>query len=253
MPWFLNLKEIILGSRVEDEPPPEKRHVPRVSCFIEANFITEDKSSFEGHITVIELTGMRIVTPIKIVNGQKLIASVDNFSGVLMARPYSVENVNAEVIWCKKKKGFSQYVAGIRFTDCPEMIKKSWVRFVLDSFGVKDSAGFQRRKQIRVPTMLPVSCHYGKKKSAQGVAYDMSIDGLRMSLKSDLVTGTEVMLHIGPYKRLPVLQCRGKIRRSNYDPGNDAFTMGVEFTELDDRQIKQIGSYIKTLLKESSI
>jgi hypothetical protein len=253
MPWLLNLRDIILGPQVSEDSLREKRLTPRVNCFIEASFTTEDNSTFEGNITVLEMTGMRIVTPRKMVKGQKLVISVDSFSGVLMTRPYSVDNVNAEVVWCQKKRGFSQFMAGVKFTDRQEYIQQSWVHFVLDSFGIKESTGIQRRKDIRVQTALPVRCFYGKKGSAVGVAYDISLGGMRMNFKNDIGVGKDVTLEIGPYKRLGILKCRGRIKRSNYHAAQDAFVMGVEFLGLDDKAIRKIGGYIRALLQESSV
>lgn len=252
MPWLLNLKEMILGPQAPEVDLHEKRLTPRVNCFIEAHFATEEGETFQGSITVLEISGMRIVSPRKITKGQKIIVRVDSFSGVLLAKPFKVENVNAEVVWCKKKQGFSQHMAGIKFTDPQEAIAKSWVNYVLESFGVKDKSGFQRRKDIRVSTTLPVRCFTGRKDFVDGVAYDIGLGGIRMKLKGDLGTGKEVSLQIGPYRRLPPLKCRGKIRRSNYHTGSDAFIMGVEFVDLDDKLIKLIGSYIRALLQDST-
>jgi len=184
--------------------------------------------------------------------GQKLIVCVDSFSGVLLSKPFSVESVNAEVVWCKKKQGFSQFMAGIKFTDKDEIIRKSWVHFVLESFGVKETTGVQRRRDIRVQTSLPVRCFYGKKSFVDGVAYDISLGGIRLNLKGDIGAGKDVTLLIGPYKRLSPLKCRGRIKRSNYHRVQTAFIMGVEFLELDDKLIRQIGA-MSALLQESAL
>lgn len=253
MTWILKLKDMILGPKREEKSLSEQRRSPRVNCFIEAQFASEDKSVFDGNICILETSGMRIVTPAKMEKGRKVIVTVENFSGVLMSRPFTVDRLNAEVVWCRKKHGFSQFMAGIKFTDSPEVIQKSWVRFVLDSFGVRDVSGFQRRKEIRVETSLPAKCQYGKKKATEGKAFDLSIDGAKLSLKSDVGEGTEVIVEIGPYKRLQTIYCRGKVKRSNYNTGTDSFMVGVEFLGLDDNQIKLIGSYVRTLLKELSL
>jgi len=155
------------------------------------------------------------------------------------------------VVWCQKKKGFSQFMAGVKFTNRPDYIQKSWVFFVLESFGIKESSGHQRRRDIRVQTCLPVRCLYGKKSSASGVAYDISLGGMRMNFKNDIGIGKDVSLEVGPYKGLGMLKCRGRIKRSNYHAAQDAFVIGVEFLQLDDKAIRKIGGYIRALLKDS--
>jgi hypothetical protein len=253
MEWLTKIKEVMMGPQVSEELLREKRSVPRVNCLIEATFELENSVAFEGSVTVLEVTGMRCILPRKLAPGQRLTVSVRSFTGVLVDRPYQIDKVNIEVVWCRKRKGLPQFNAGMRITDDQERVKDSWVHFVLERFGLASRAEMQKRRDVRVTSDLPVKCYFRRNSFSPGVAYDISLGGLKMNLKIDPGLGTEVELHIGAYRNLPVLKCHGKIVRSAYNIGRQEFVEGVEFKNLESKQMKLIGKYIMAFLQDASL
>jgi hypothetical protein len=253
MEWLSKIKEVVLGPKISEELLKEKRRVPRIGCFIEAVFAREDGFEFEGNVSVLELTGMRAVTRLKLEKGQQVKVRVEGFTGVLLSKPYKVDTVNAEVIWCRKKRGFSQYNAGLKFVNGSGTIKDSWVQFVLESFGLKEKTQAQGRTEIRVPTNIPVKCFYRKRSFAPGVASDIGMGGIQIRMKIDPGANTEVELHVGPYGRISMLKCKGTILRAKYDPGRDEFAIGVKFKELSNKETRHVGEFIMAFLQSSAL
>lgn len=252
MTWLMKLKELVLGPKAEQPIPREKRIAPRISCFIEAVFTTGENESFEGNIIVLETTGMRLITPVKLEKGQKFLISISSYSEDPAEKTYDVEAVNAEVVWCRKKKDFPLFYAGVRFTDDQAVLRNSWVYFVLESYGASKFDS-QRRKEIRVTTILPVKCTLAKRNWLTGISVDLGVGGAKLSLLRDPGEGKEMTLHIGPYKKLPVFKCLARVKRSSYNQQSEEYTVGVEFLDLDAQQLKLVGQYVMILLKEASL
>jgi len=253
MEWLTKIKEVMMGPQVSEELLREKRSVPRVNCLIEATFDLGNDVSFEGSVTVLEITGMRTILPRKLNPGQRVAVSVKSFTGVLVERPYHIDRVHVQVVWCRKRKGLPQFNAGMKIVEDQETVKDSWVHFVLERFGLASRAEMQKRRDVRVTSDLPVKCYFRRNSFSPGVAYDISLGGTKMNLKIDPGMGTEVELHIGPYRSLPLLKCQGKIVRSTYNIGRQEFVEGVEFKNLDSKQMKLIGRYIMAFLQDASL
>jgi hypothetical protein len=252
MEWISKIKDVVLGPRVSDEFLKEKRIAPRINCQIEAE-ITDDKGEqYDGYIIVLEYFGMRCVVPTKFTIGQRLKVTVEQFSGVLGAKdPFDYKTMNVEIVWCRKRRGTPHYYVGVKNIDTPEIIDKSWINFVLASFGITDSPYVQRRKEIRVPSNIPVRCFYSKRSFTCGIIVDMSLGGLKMYFNIDPGEGKDVRLEIGPYRKLPHIECTATVLRSRFINSKNKFEVGVRFYELDNREIRIVSKYILEILKES--
>jgi hypothetical protein len=255
MAWLEKIKELITKPQEDEELFREKRSVPRVSCFLEAELILDGGRSVDGTIIALEVTGMGLITPVKFSKGQVFTARLLASPETKLEGAYSPDPVRAEVVWCRQKKGFPLFYAGVKFITEMEALKISWVRAVLSSHGVGNESDAQRRKSLRVPTALPVKVHYlvkEHKNFLSGLAHDIGLGGLKVNLVKDPGEGRELKIELGPYKKLPLLKCRGRIKRSAYSPRREDFTLGIEFLDLDEEQRKLIGRYIMFLLRESS-
>jgi len=168
-------------------------------------------------------------------------------------RPFEVDTINTEVVWCRKRRNSNHYYAGIRFTDTPDIIEKSWANFVLGSFGITEGPFRQKRKLLRVPSNIPVTCHYGEYTFTCGIIADIGLGGLKMKLNIDPGRGKAVALRVGPYNMIPALDCRATVMRSPFNISTNKFEVGVQFNDLNNRQVKRLGKYILTILHQSKI
>jgi hypothetical protein len=255
MAWLEKIKELIMKPQSDEELFREKRAVPRISCFLEAELILEGGRSVDGTIIALEMKGMGLITPVKFSKGQSFTARLLPSPEAKLEASFSPDPVRAEVVWCRPKKGFPLYYAGVKFASEAEAMKASWVMAVLSSHGVGGDSDAQRRKSLRVPTALPVKVYYllkGHKTFLSGLAHDIGLGGIKVNLVKDPGEGKELRIQLGPYKKLPMLECRGRIKRSSYSQRREDFTLGIEFMDLDEEEKKLVGRYIMFLLRESS-
>lgn len=255
--WILKIKDMVVGARSKDDLLTEKRIAPRIHCFIDATFTTDNNMIHSGNIISLEKNGMRLLTPVRLAKGQKFDVSIGSYTIDDPEKTYSVDTVNAEVIWCRKKMGFPLHYAGVRFVDPDETLQNSWVYYVLSSYGMPAMSPSQRRRDIRIAASLPVTIYFldkrGEKAHLTGIAYDISLGGMKINLVRDPGAAVDVTLHIGPYGKHPVLKCKGKTRRSTFSNKTGEYTLGIEFTELSEAEMKLLGDYVMTLLKEISL
>lgn len=254
MDWLDKIRDIVMGVPMTDALLKEKRITPRINCQIETEIIDENNKVHEGFAVVLEYLGMRCVAPVKFRKGSTLKIVVREFSGVLGAkRPFLHDTVNAEVVWCRKKRRTSDYYLGLRLADTCDIIDDSWVNFVLASFGITESPYMQKRKEIRVTSNIPAKCFYTRRSFTCGIVADIGLGGLRMILNIDPGRGKDVRLEIGPYKNHALITCDARILRSRFVHSKNRFEVGAEFKDIDNRQMKKLGRYVIDILRETRI
>ncbi|MGV8121707.1 MAG: PilZ domain-containing protein [Candidatus Xenobiia bacterium LiM19] len=251
MAWLSYIKEKIMGSEIDEELFREKRSAPRVSCFLDANLTPDGEDAIEITIIALEMSGFRMITPVKLENGVRFNVNLRSICDLKLTKPFSTETVNGEVVWCRQRKGFPLYYAGARFSDALEKLQSSWITSVLDHLGVAPEEATQRRKSIRIVTSLPVKCYLGNRVILTGLANDLSLGGVKVNLIKNPGVGKEMKMQLGPFKRLPLLECQGRVRRSSYSSRREDFALGIEFLELREDQVKLLERYMMALLRES--
>ncbi|MDQ7823611.1 MAG: PilZ domain-containing protein [Candidatus Eremiobacteraeota bacterium] len=250
MSWLARIKEVVLGPRIQKDLYKDRRKVPRIKCHIEVILSDGGGNCLQGEVTDLEVSGIGCTVPRKLEKGAQFKIATNDFKAP--AHAFNVESVSVEVIWCRKKKLDDYYVAGFRFTDAPEVLDNSWVHYVLKNFGMAGIPLEQRRKEIRVPSKIPLRCQSGENIIFEGSVYDISLGGIKMSLREDSPqVGQKVTLHIGTFEELPVLKCYAKILRSSLNVADMRYHVGAEFMKLNNSQVMLLGRYIKRLLQRS--
>ncbi|MDQ7821360.1 MAG: PilZ domain-containing protein [Candidatus Eremiobacteraeota bacterium] len=252
MAWLSKLKEIVTKCREEDLILKERRRAPRISCFIEAAF-SVGEYTFEGTIIALEATGLRLLSPVKLSRGDILTVKALTLPDETEGEGRHTVLLKAEIVWCRQKRGFPLFYAGAMFLEDEETIRNTWVYKELSRHGVASTGDAGRRRTVRVTSSLPVQVVLEKRKWLTGVAIDLSLGGIKMNLIRDPGIDKEVTLRIGPYKNLALMECRGIIKRSAYNKKTEDYTLGVEFINFEDTQVKQVGNYIMALLREARI
>jgi hypothetical protein len=253
MAWLSYIKEKIMGSEVDEKLFREKRSAPRVSCFLDANLTAEGEDGIEITVIALEMSGFRMITPAKLESGTKFTIGLRSVADLNLSKPFTGETVNGEVVWCRQRKGFPLYYAGARFTDAQDALHGSWVASMLDHLGVSADDDAQRRKNIRIVTSLPVKCYLGNRVILTGLANDLSLGGVKVNLIKNPGVGKEMKIQLGPFKRLQVLECQGRVKRSSYSSRHEDYALGIEFLELNDEQVRLLERYMMALLRESCV
>jgi len=247
------LIDLIMPPKVEEQTFKDQRSSPRISCFIEALLTLDAKSMMEGTIIALESSGMRLILPSKLAKGQTFSARLSKLADITLERPFSIEEVLCEVVWCRQKKGFPLYYAGIKFVESAERIQKSFVNSILEHYGITGNVASQKRREIRIITALPVKIYYGDKNFLTGLAHDIGPGGLKINLIRNPGLGCDVKLHIGPYRNLSLLECHGRIKRSSYSARREDYNLGIEFVDMKDEQSHELSRYLMLLLKEACL
>ncbi len=253
MAWLSYIKEKIMGLEIDEELFREKRGAPRVSCFLDASLTFGEDEKLEITVIALELSGFRMITPVKLQTGRRFTISLRSIDDLKLKKLFSVDTVKGEVVWCRQRKGFPLYYAGARFSDDNEILQNSWITSLLENLGVSPEEATQRRKSIRIVTSLPVKCYLGNRVILTGLANDLSLGGVKVNLIKNPGVGKEMRIQLGPFKRLPLLECQGRVKRSSYSQRREDFALGIEFLELREDQIKLLERYMMALLKESCL
>jgi c-di-GMP-binding flagellar brake protein YcgR len=253
MEFWSRIKEIILPPQSSRNLLQEKRLSPRVRCDIEAVLYRSEDEAFSGKIVDVGVSGMRLESPRAQKNGDRISVRVSRGQGLHTITKFEVDKILVEVRWCRKKKKSSEFQLGVKYVDTEKNLKGSWVTFVLNKFGFMVGTSFQKRKDIRASSKLPV--HYELKTGSmhQGVVYNIGLGGVLLTGSIDLPAGSEIKLKIGPYNKLPSLMCHGKVVRKKFSLKVNLWMTGVSFYNQSDQDLKLLGDYILTVLRESEV
>jgi len=251
MEFWSRIKEIIVPPQSSKSLLHEKRLSPRVRCDIEAVLYKSEDEAFSGKIVDVGMSGMRLEAPRTQRKGDRIFVRVTRGQGLHTITKFEVDKILVEVCWCKKKKTTSEYQLGVKYVDSEKNIKGSWVTFVLNKFGFSVGSSFQKRKEIRASSKLPV--HYELKTGSvhQGVVYNIGLGGVLLTGSVDLPAGSELKIKIGPYNKLPSLTCHGKVVRKKLSLKINLWMTGISFYNQTDQDLKLLGDYVLTVLRES--
>lgn len=249
--FWSKIKEIILVPKNSKELLQEKRLSPRVRCDIEAVLYKSDDEAYSGKIIDVGVSGMRLESPRNHKKGDRISVRVSRGQGLHTITKFEVDKIIVEVCWCKKKKKTSDYQLGVKYADTEKNINGSWVTFVLNKFGFTVGTSFQKRKDIRASAKLPVHFELKTGSVHQGVVYNIGLGGVLLTCSVDIPAGSELKLKIGPYNKLPSLMCHGKVVRKKFSMKVNLWMTGVSFYNQTDPDLKLLGDYILTVLRES--
>lgn len=244
-----NLLEGLKAFVVQPADPTikERRDPIRARCHLPVT-VTEGAEARHAIVSDVSLDGLRLKlsSPLK---GKKV--SVSHPS---QACEFEVDTIRCEVLWTRKRKFSRDVVVGLKFSDDPSIIERSWVQFVLRELGFDERAVYRKRQYIRAEANLAADVFdENGNRLAEATVVNLGLGGVLLSTGEKLEWDSWVRLEIGPYHKLPVLDLRGLILSRGTDPDRTAcFVYSIRFHEPGDEQLQLLGKYVLLLLKESA-
>lgn len=88
-----------------------------------------------------------------------------------------------------------------------------------------------RRMQVEVPIDITLLSEEGEP-VVQGICRDLSATGLAFASKTEISTGSEVIVVISAGGQLPPLTAKISVVRSDYDSDTEQFELGGQIIEI---------------------
>jgi hypothetical protein len=246
----MDFLEKLMG-KVPSSKAKEKRIADRRPCNIEVFIKKESEGDFPAIIKDIGIYGVRIEGTKSLKNGEMVSIQAVRDKGIFAKARFTQDSIKAMVVWARKKKGSSDFAAGLKFSDTRSNLRDSWVFIVLSLYGFKASYKEQRRRTVRFPTHLKVKYQEPQGYyNGWGTLVDLGQGGLSMLTNEQVQELVTLDLEIGPYQSLPITFLRGKVMWSGYSKAQKTPMMGVEFFGLQPPQIKMLNKYIIAIVEE---
>jgi len=239
-------KSLFAGKSESDdnEGYTERRKLIRMRCNYEVKGILADKK-FKATVVDIGLQGLKLRTgqPLKIGDKLKLLPPTEGIGNT--AAP-----VEGKVMWIKNtEKSYARY-AGLTFTTSKEQMGQSWVKVLLKELGFKPKAIFSKRRFVRADCFLDVKYWVNQVgREVTGRVYNLGVGGMLMESNYDLPNTGPTDMEFVPLEGLPALNLPAypvSMRKEG-----TVRLIGLEFRDLNDRQLDLLSKYLKQLLKMS--
>lgn len=241
------VREFFLPKKALLQNPSERRQLVRVRCRIPIQIRVKDRT-VGGWIIDIGVQGIRVRTGEQLRNG-----------GIFPVRATVSQQsnqawVNCRVVWSRSSEGGKHYLAGARFHETRDNLKRTWVHRLLRELGLNDNSLRERREFIRADGKVPVRVQSSKDPSTgmvQVETINLGVAGLLLRTSRPLYPTEHYKCWIGPWGSLPevgpipseVLDCRP-------DPSGFTSQVPLRFLELEEDTVRDLGRYVLALLKE---
>ena len=245
--FLSRIRDFFLPRRAMLQNPSERRQLVRVRCRIPIQIRLPDRTA-SGWIIDMGVQGIRVRTGELIKKGLTVPvrATVSQQSSQIW--------VNCRVMWSRPASDGKYFLAGARFHETRENLRKTWVHRLLRELGLNENSLRERREFIRVDGRVPVRMQSMKDPSAAVqpvVTLNLGVAGLLLRTTQPLYPGEQYRCWVGPWGKLPgvgpipaeVLSCRP-------DPAGGASQVPLRFLELEEDDVRDLGRYVLTLLRE---
>jgi hypothetical protein len=241
------IRDFFLPKRALMQNPSERRQLVRVRCRIPIQMRLSERTA-GGWILDMGVQGIRVRTNEPLKKG--LILPVR----ATLSQQANQVWVNCRVMWSRPASDGKYYLAGARFHETRENLRKTWVHRLLRELGLNENSLRERREFIRVDGRVPARMQSLKDPSGGGQSVEtlnLGVAGLLLRTTQPLYPGEQYRCWIGPWGKLPevgpipaeVLSCRP-------DPAGSASQVPLRFLELEEDDVRELGRYVLTLLKE---
>ena len=230
----------------------EKRDTMRIKCDLRGELYRKEHESEACRIVDIGASGIRLEAAYSFKKGEAFTVRLRPEQEIYDTQS-KANRVRVEVIWCRKKRGQPLHMVGAKFADSAKQIENSWVSFILKKFGLNAGTSLQRRKEVRASSKLPAEYELSTGKTFKGTVYNIGLGGLLLIGESDLPIGSSIIVRIGPYEKLPVLEVEGNVARKKFSNKASLWMTGLSFINLTDNKVKLLGDYVILMLRESEM
>lgn len=236
------LKALVRGGGDEDWDFGDRRELVRLSCHYDVEFVHKGKKQ-EGRIVDLGLKGMRLRGFHKMKKGDE----VDVTYSLAISALH--ETIRCKVLWCRQReKDFVTFV-GLGYPEDDKLMRKSWIKQVLQEVGFGKSKIYEKRKLVRAECFVPGELVSGHCQVQKGQLYNLGVGGALIQLKDKVDIGSEVELRIGPHQHIKQFSLNGKVVQCR--PHMTAQHVGVQFDSPSDEGLAKLSECLLFLLKTS--
>lgn len=225
----------------------ERRRALRIRsyCLVQ---LAVDGEQHKGTVTDIGLEGIRL----KSLSAPLVIGAEVAVSYPKSTPGFELGVVRCVVLWSQKVG--REMVAGLRYNDTKENMRRSWVRYVLTELGFDEARTYQRRRHIRVDGSIPARLFQGEESLVPDArVVNLGIGGALVETRNEVPKGIDADLEISLWRILPTLCLSGAILDVRQEPGTGFFLVSIQFGALQADQIKLLGNYIINLINQTSL
>ena len=159
--------------------------------------------------------------------------------------------VRVQLAWVQKSG--RDLVAGARYVDSRENMRRSWVRFLLTEIGFDDTRTYQRRKFIRVDASIPSRIFQDSEVLvSEARLVNIGIGGCLLESSEGLEKGREVTVEMSLWRILPTLRLPATVIEHRQDPETGLALTSLKFGAIDSGQVKLLGNYVINMINQSS-
>lgn len=159
--------------------------------------------------------------------------------------------VKVQVAWVQRSG--RDLIAGARYADTRENMRKSWVRFLLQEIGFDESRTYQRRKFIRVDASIPARILSDTDCLVpDGRLVNIGIGGTLLESDLPLVVSQVYTVEMSLWRILPTLRLQATALDVRRDPDIGLTLTSLQFGPMDSAQVKLLGNYIINMINQSS-
>lgn len=159
--------------------------------------------------------------------------------------------VRVQLAWVQKSG--RDLVAGARYVDSRENMRRSWVRFLLTEIGFDDTRTYQRRKFIRVDASIPSRIFRDAEVLiSEARLVNIGIGGCLLESTQGLEKGQMVTVEMSLWRILPTLRLPATVLDQRNDPESGLLLSSLQFGSIDSSQVKLLGNYVINMINQSS-
>lgn len=223
----------------------EKRRALRVKSYAQVQ-VTCEGQQYRGTVTELGIEGLRLKSlEAPLAQGQALDLCYD--------LPEEVEErgpVRVQVAWVQRVG--RELVAGARYVDSRENMRKSWVRLLLQEIGFDDSRIYQKRQHLRVDTTIPSRIfQHDQLLGGEHRVVNLGIGGALLHSTEALDKGAIYSLEMSLWRILPTLRLPVGVIEVRPDPAG-GHLISLQFGEMDAPQVKLLGNYIINMINQTA-
>lgn len=159
--------------------------------------------------------------------------------------------VKVQVAWVQRSG--RELIAGARYTDSRDNMRRSWVRFLLQEIGFDETRTYQRRKFIRVDASIPCRIFRGNEcVLSESRLVNIGIGGALLESADPLAKGDVLTVEMSLWRILPTLRLPVAVMDCRPDADTGLSLSSLQFGPIEPNQVKLLGNYIINMINQSS-
>ncbi|MCW5871409.1 MAG: PilZ domain-containing protein, partial [Candidatus Eremiobacteraeota bacterium] len=143
------IRDFFLPRKARLQDPAERRQLVRVRCRIPIQ-IRVGERTISGWVVDMGVQGIRVRTGEGLKKGQAVAIRAT------VSQQSSQAWVNCRIMWARPVENGKHYLAGARFHETRENLRRTWVHRLLRELGLNENSLRERREFIRVNGRVPV-------------------------------------------------------------------------------------------------